>query len=114
MGKIFKAYVGRSLKKALADTDWNVSLQDRGYYLFERKSALKPDIVVERNDITRKIILDTKWKALYNNPRSNYDQLKESIVLMIKENTDLQKRERLKKEINRELNSIHSKVNDNE
>jgi len=72
MEKVFEAYVGRSLKKALADTNWNVSLQDRGYYLFERKFALKPDIVIERNDTSRKIILDTKWKALYNNPRSNY------------------------------------------
>ncbi|UDW03772.1 hypothetical protein FHQ13_027320 (plasmid) [Bacillus cereus] len=44
---------------------------------------------------------------------ANYDPLKESIVLMIKENNELQKRERLKKEINRELNSIHSKMNDN-
>ncbi|QWH15281.1 restriction endonuclease (plasmid) [Bacillus mycoides] len=72
MEKVFEAYVGKSLKKALADTDWNVSLQDRGYYLFERKFALKPDIVIERNDTSRKIILDTKWKDLYNNPRSNY------------------------------------------
>ncbi|KWU58960.1 restriction endonuclease [Bacillus mycoides] len=72
MEKVFEAYVGRSLKKALADTNWNVSLQDRGYYLFERKFALKPDIVIKRNDTSRKIILDTKWKALYNNPRSNY------------------------------------------
>lgn len=72
MEKVYEAYVGRSLKKALADTNWNVSLQDRGYYLFERKFALKPDIVIERDDTTRKIILDTKWKALYNNPRSNY------------------------------------------
>jgi 5-methylcytosine-specific restriction enzyme subunit McrC len=72
MEKVFEAYVGRSLKKALADTDWNVSLQDKGYYLFERQFALKPDIVIEKEDKSRKIILDTKWKALYNNPRSNY------------------------------------------
>lgn len=72
MEKVFEAYVGRSLKKALEDTEWYVSLQDRGYYLFERKFALKPDIVIWRNDTSKKIILDTKWKVLYNNPRSNY------------------------------------------
>lgn len=72
MEKVFEAYVGRGLKKALADTDWNVSLQDNGYYLFERQFALKPDIVIKKDDISRTIILDTKWKALYNNPRANY------------------------------------------
>lgn len=72
MEKVFEAYVGRSLKKALADTDWNISLQDKGYYLFERQFALKPDIVIEKKDKSKKIILDTKWKALENNPRSNY------------------------------------------
>ncbi|MBK0009714.1 McrC family protein [Bacillus sp. S35] len=72
MEKVFEAYVGRSLKKALADTDWNISLQDKGYYLFESQFALKPDIVIEKKDKSKKIILDTKWKALENNPRSNY------------------------------------------
>lgn len=72
MEKVFEAYVGRNLQKLLVDTDWQVSLQDKGYYLFGKQFALRPDIVIEKEDKSRKIILDTKWKALYNNARSNY------------------------------------------
>ncbi|MDP5276203.1 McrC family protein [Chengkuizengella axinellae] len=71
MEKVFEAYVGRSLKKALSGTEWHVSLQDKGYYLFERQFALKPDIVLE-NQNSRRIILDTKWKKIKNDSRSNY------------------------------------------
>lgn len=72
MEKLFEAYVGKSLQKELIKTDWNISLQDRGHYLFESQFALKPDIVVEKNDKSRKIILDTKWKLLTKNRSSNY------------------------------------------
>jgi 5-methylcytosine-specific restriction enzyme subunit McrC len=72
MEKVFEAYVGRNIKKALADTNYSASLQGKGYYLFERQFALRPDIVIEKNDNSRRIILDTKWKALENNPRRNY------------------------------------------
>lgn len=72
MEKVFEAYVGRSLKKVILDTGWNISLQDQRYYLFERQFALKPDIVMEKNDNSRRIILDTKWKVLESNPKSNY------------------------------------------
>jgi hypothetical protein len=41
---------------------------------------------------------------------ANYDTLKESIVLMLKENSELEKREKMKKETNKKLNSIHSKM----
>lgn len=72
MEKIFEAYISRNLKKLVNGTDWNISLQDRGYYLFERQFALRPDIVLEKPDNSRRIVLDTKWKSLVNNPRSNY------------------------------------------
>ena len=73
MEKVFESFVARELKKALADLDWDVSAQDRGYYLFDAPSrfALRPDIVVTRND-KRKIILDTKWYRLIDDPRANY------------------------------------------
>jgi len=53
--------------------NWDVSTQDKGYYLFDspRQFALRPDIVIVRDDNT-KVILDTKWKSLVNNPRINY------------------------------------------
>lgn len=72
MEKVFEAYVGRYLQRHLVDTDWRVSLQGKGYYLFERQFALRPDIVIEKDDKSRKIILDTKWKVLYSNASSNY------------------------------------------
>ncbi|CRK83015.1 McrC family protein [Neobacillus massiliamazoniensis] len=73
MEKVFEAYVAMNLKRVLADLPWEISTQDKGYYLFDtpRKFALRPDIVITRDDGSR-IILDTKWKALTNNPRQNY------------------------------------------
>ncbi|MEA5010430.1 MAG: hypothetical protein VB100_01740 [Angelakisella sp.] len=63
----------QQLKKVLLDLNWDVSTQDKGYYLFDspRQFALRPDIVIVRDDNT-KVILDTKWKSLVNNPRINY------------------------------------------
>lgn len=74
MEKVFEAYVAKNIKKVFGEIGWKVSTQDRGYYLFDeptRKFALRPDIVVECED-NRKIIMDTKWKRLYNNERANY------------------------------------------
>ncbi len=73
MGKVFEAYVASQLKMKLADLNWDVSAQDKGYYLFDspRQFALRPDIVIRREDGS-KIILDTKWKNLIDNPRMNY------------------------------------------
>lgn len=73
MEKVFESYVAQQLKKVLADLDWEVSTQDRGYYLFDspRQFALRPDIVITR-DNGSVVILDTKWKSLVDNPRINY------------------------------------------
>ena len=73
MEKVFEAYVAQELRKILADLDWNLATQDKGYYLFDspRRFALRPDIVITRSDGSR-IILDTKWKRLVNNQRINY------------------------------------------
>lgn len=73
MEKVFESYVAKQLKKALADLDWEVSSQDKGYYLFDspRQFALQPDIVITREDGSR-VILDTKWKNLVDKPRNNY------------------------------------------
>ena len=73
MEKVFESYVSKQLKKTLADLDWEISSQDKGYYLFDspRQFALRPDIVITRED-GLKIILDTKWKRLVDKPRINY------------------------------------------
>ena len=73
MEQVFEAYVAKQLKNALTDLNWDISTQDRGYYLFDspRQFALRPDIVVRRTNGTR-VILDTKWKNLIDNARANY------------------------------------------
>lgn len=73
MEKVFEAYVAQNLKRALADLPWDVSTQDKGYYLFNspKQFALRPDLVITRGDHSR-IVLDTKWKSLRNEPRQNY------------------------------------------
>lgn len=75
MEKVFEAYVAQNMKQAFNDMEWEISTQDKGYYLFDtpRKFALKPDIVITcRDDDDRQIILDTKWKSLIDNPNKNY------------------------------------------
>ena len=73
MEKVFESYVAQQLRKVLSDLDWEVSAQDKGYYLFDspRQFALRPDIVITRGDGSR-IILDTKWKNLVNRQGINY------------------------------------------
>ena len=70
---VYESYVAQQMKKVFRPDGWDVSSQDRGYYLFEKprkKFALRPDIVIKKDD--RTVILDTKWKRLYDNERINY------------------------------------------
>ncbi|MDY5450208.1 MAG: McrC family protein [Clostridia bacterium] len=78
MEKVFEAYVAKHMKRVFGRAGWTVSAQDKGHYLFNtlngeqhRKFALRPDLVVTRDDGST-IILDTKWKSLSNDPRNNY------------------------------------------
>lgn len=78
MEKVFEAYVAQNMKKVFAKYHWNVSIQDKGHYLFNklngenyRKFAIRPDLVVTRDD-NSVVILDTKWKKLINDRRKNY------------------------------------------
>ncbi len=73
MDKLFEGYVAKNIKKVLSDKNWNVATQDKGYYLFDdpRQFRLRPDIVITRDNGTR-IVLDTKWKSLFNNSSKNY------------------------------------------
>ena len=75
MEKVYEAFVAKNMHMILGEQGWDVSAQDKGYYLFEedyRKIfALRPDIVVKRPDGHR-IVLDTKWKRLNTNREANY------------------------------------------
>lgn len=73
MESIYESYVAQQMKKVLGPAGWEVSRQDKGYYLFmepRRQFALRPDIVCKRGD--RTVIMDTKWKSLINSERANY------------------------------------------
>ncbi len=73
MESVYESYVAQQVKKVLGNVGWEVSSQDKGYYLFEeprKQFALRPDIVCKRDD--RIVIMDTKWKRLSNNERFNY------------------------------------------
>ena len=73
MEKVFESYVAQQLKRIFYDLNWEISTQDKGHYLFDspRQFALRPDIVITRENGS-KVILDTKWKNLIDNPRLNY------------------------------------------
>ena len=74
MEKVFESYVAQQLKLAIKDLNWELSVQDKGCYLFDAPRqcfSLRPDIVITR-DNRKKIILDTKWKRLFDIPRQNY------------------------------------------
>lgn len=73
MESVYESYVARMLKKCMIPRGWDVSTQDKGFYLFEQprqQFALRPDIVLYRGN--RRIVLDTKWKSLIDNPGANY------------------------------------------
>lgn len=73
MESVYESYVALNMRKIMGSAGWDVSTQDKGYYLFmepRKQFALRPDIVLERD--TRVIVLDTKWKSLINNERKNY------------------------------------------
>lgn len=73
MESVYESYVAQQMKNVLRPEGWDVSSQDKGYYLFmepRRQFALRPDIVCKRGD--RTVIMDTKWKSLINSERANY------------------------------------------
>ena len=73
MESVFESYIAQQIKKVFEPNDWEISTQDKGYFLFtepKEQFALRPDIVCKKGD--RIIIMDTKWKNLINNSRVNY------------------------------------------
>lgn len=73
MESVYESYIAQQIKKYVVPLGWNVSTQDRKYWLFmepNKQFSLRPDIVLTKDD--RTIIMDTKWKNLINNKRANY------------------------------------------
>lgn len=73
METVYESYVAQHMKKVMGPAGWDVSSQDKGYYLFtepRHQFALRPDIVCSRGE--RTVIMDTKWKNLINSERKNY------------------------------------------
>ena len=73
MESVYESYVAREIKSFFSPYGWDVTIQDKGHYLFvepKRQFALKPDIVLRRGK--RTIIMDTKWKKLIPSERANY------------------------------------------
>ena len=73
MESVYESYVAKKMKQAFVPLGWDVSSQDKGYFLFtepREQFALRPDIVCTRDE--RLIIMDTKWKRLFDNERANY------------------------------------------
>lgn len=74
METLFESYIAVQLQKVLGTMNFQVSVQDRTYYLFtlpNKKFLMKPDIVVKRKSDKAIFVCDTKWKLL-TDEKSNY------------------------------------------
>lgn len=70
METLFESYIAFNISKLLKTTDYNVTIQDRRFYLFDKptkKFALRPNIVIHNDESCHPIIIDTKWKLLAEN-----------------------------------------------
>lgn len=66
MDNVFESYIAKMLKASLNPGDYEISVQDRRFFLFDdpRQFLMKPDIVVRRKKDGAVFIFDTKWKLL--------------------------------------------------
>ena len=75
MEKVFESFVTLHVRRVFEAEGYVVSTQDVGQYLLKedgrRIFSLRPDIVLtDKNN--RTIIMDMKWKRLFNNSEKNY------------------------------------------
>ena len=67
METLFESYIANVIKKVLSADEYEVSTQDRTYYLFNKPNeifSLRPDIVITKRPDGRVYVMDTKWKLL--------------------------------------------------
>lgn len=73
MNILFEKYIDKQMAVEVAQLGWGFSDQDTGKHLFHHKKfPLRPDIVLRSKTNDRVVIIDTKWKRLYNDPKENY------------------------------------------
>lgn len=76
MDKLFECYIASLVKKEMAASNYKVSTQHTGYYLFDEPKKtfkIRPDIVISNsNDSNDTFVFDTKWKILDEN-KNNYN-----------------------------------------
>ena len=68
MDKLFECYIASLVKKEMAASNYKVSTQHTGYYLFDEPKKtfrIRPDIVViSKKNPDNRFVFDTKWKIL--------------------------------------------------
>lgn len=82
MERVYESYVARQIKKIFSKDGWEVKFQKSEQYLFVRptpKFALKPDIILQKEDIT--ILMDTKWKKL-TKKKESYGMIQSDLYQM--------------------------------
>ncbi|WP_271813638.1 McrC family protein [Clostridium beijerinckii] len=79
MNYLYEEYIGVLLKEITNSCHMEVEVQERARYLLKNKVknrneiALKPDIVIYKNNKTE-IIIDTKWKSAIFDKKEHYTQ----------------------------------------
>ena len=76
MDKLFECYIASLVKKEMAASNYKVSTQHTGYYLFDEPKKtfkIRPDIVIfNPKDSADTFVFDTKWKIL-DKGKNNYN-----------------------------------------
>ena len=76
MDKLFECYIASLVKKEMAASNYKVSTQHTGYYLFDEPKKtfkIRPDIVIfNPKDRADTFVFDTKWKIL-DKVKNNYN-----------------------------------------
>ena len=76
MDKLFECYIASLVKKEMAASNYKVSTQHTGYYLFDEPKKtfrIRPDIVISNpEDSADTFVFDTKWKIL-DKGKNNYN-----------------------------------------
>ncbi len=77
MERLFEVFVAHWIRNIFSSESLgrlNVSKQDSRFFLFDepRVFRLRPDIVIKNHDDEKIVVLDTKWKKLSTDLRTNY------------------------------------------
>lgn len=83
MEEVFENYVACQIKKYFGK-NWKVFAQDDRYSLFKYgEFRIRPDIVMEKREGGRKVILDTKWKNLPKKRQDFREKSRNDIYQMV-------------------------------